>query len=321
MAIPHASVRVASPAKINLQLLVGPPRPDGFHGLHTVFHAVDLYDSVTARSTEPGAGISVHVATTEGSGKPAVDLADVPLGPGNLIWRAASLLAQTVGMEPDVQLELAKAIPVAAGLAGGSTDAAATLVACNQLWHAGLDRRELAELAAELGSDVPFGLIGGTAVGRGRGELLAPVLASGRFHWVLAIADGGLSTPDVYRELDRMRDSGAVPPAPDLAGGADDALLAAVRSGDARALGQVLHNDLQGPALRLAPYLKRTLDAGLNVGAVAGIVSGSGPTCMFLATDHAKAVQLAAALAAEGVCRTTRVVAGPVPGAHVVGSR
>jgi len=295
-------VTVRVPAKVNLHLSVGPARKDGYHELVTVFHAISLYDELTAT---PARDLSIGI-----SGEGADEL---PPGEDNLAWKAAVLLAERAGLQPAVRLDLTKGIPVAGGLAGGSADAAATLVACDALWGAGLDRAELLELAAELGSDVAFALTGGTALGTGRGERLTPVLAAGRWHWVLAVAGEGLSTPDVYGELDRLRTSTQQPVA-----GAPDRLINALRVHDAGALGPLLANDLQAPALALRPELRRTLRVGVDLGALGAVVSGSGPTCAFLSRSREAAVRLAAALAGAGVCRTVRIAYGPVPGARVV---
>lgn len=294
-------VSVRAPAKVNLFLRCGDVRDDGYHELTTVFQALSLYDDVLAA---PGEGVSV---TVRGEGARAV-----PTDDDNLAVRAARLLAQRAGVAADVHLTIDKGIPVAGGMAGGSADAAAALVACDALWGTHADRETLHGLAAELGSDVPFGLVGGTALGTGRGEQLAPVLASGEYHWVLALADGGLSTPEVFRELDRLRAAGDEPPA-----GSVDAVLAAVRAGDAVALGASLSNDLQAAALRLRPDLRRTLDAGRELGAVGAIVSGSGPTVALLVRSASDAVEVAAALAGAGVCRTVRRAHGPVVGARL----
>lgn len=299
-------VTVRVPAKVNLHLAVGDLRDDGYHELVTVFHAVSLFDTVTA-TFAPRLSLSVR-------GEGAQQL---PTDSRNLAWRAAELLAERTGMDPAVRLDLVKGIPVAGGLAGGSADAAATLVACDALWGTALPGEELLELAAELGSDVAFALTGGTALGTGRGERLSPVLTgSGRWHWVLAVADGGLSTPSVYGELDRIRGERSLPSA-----GAPDALLEALRSQEAAQLGALLCNDLQPAALALRPELRHTLRAGTDAGAVGGLVSGSGPTCAFLARSADAAVRLAAELADAGVARTVRVAHGPVPGARVVEHR
>src|SRR5690349_9741783 len=240
----------------------------------------------------------------------------LPTDERNLAWKAAELMAEYVGRAPDVAISIEKSIPVAGGMAGGSADAAAVLVAINTLWELGVPRRDLHTLAAQLGSDVPFALHGGTALGTGRGEELATVLARNTFHWVLAFADGGMSTPAVFAEIDRLRDS----PERTLPAALDDPepLLAALASGDPAALAPLLGNDLQAASLSLNPGLRRTLRAGVEAGALAGIVSGSGPTCAFLCPSSTSAVDIGAELAGAGVCRTVRVASGPVAGARVV---
>ncbi len=296
-------VKVRVPAKINLHLGVGPLRDDGYHELTTVYHAVGLFDEITAR---PADSLALTM-DGEGAGELALDST-------NLVIRAVHALASATGQEPHARLHLRKQIPLAAGLAGGSADAAATLVACDALWGTGLGRDDLASIAAQLGSDVPFLVLGGTALGLGRGELVSPVLAPGRaWHWVLALADGGLSTPQVYRELDRLRAVGAAP-AP--AHGTDQ-ILAALRQRDAAVLAGSLVNDLQPAALALRPSLQDTLDAGVAAGSLAGIVSGSGPTCAFLCRDAASAEAVTKALEDSGTCRAVRQATGPVPGARL----
>jgi 4-diphosphocytidyl-2-C-methyl-D-erythritol kinase len=238
---------------------------------------------------------------------------EVPTGPGNLASRAATLLAERTGVHSGVHIHIAKGIPVSGGMAGGSADAAAALVACDALWRTGLSRTDLRELAAELGSDVPFCLLGGTAVGTGRGEQLTPALARGDYSWVIALAGFGLPTPKVYGELDRLR-SGRVLPEPRVS----DALMKALRSGDAEALGAAMDNDMEAAACSLAPPLVRTLAVGRDYGALGGVVSGSGPTVVFLARDTEHALDLSVALSASGTARDVRRVHGPVPGARVV---
>jgi 4-diphosphocytidyl-2-C-methyl-D-erythritol kinase len=302
-ALPTAreAVTVRVPAKVNLYLGCGPRGADGFHDVTTVYQAVSLYDEVTVT---PAGGLSVSVR-----GDAA---ADVPADADNLAARAAIALARRTGLHPAVRIDIAKGIPVAGGMAGGSADAAAALVACDALWGTELDRASLHEIAASLGSDVPFPLHGGTALGTGRGDRLTPVLARGDYHWVIAVAEGGLSTAAVYAEHDRQVEAApAVEPSA-------DAVLAALRSGDPVALGRALANDLQAAAVALRPSLARTLEAGRELGAVGAIVSGSGPTCALLARDADGAVALAAALSGAGVCRAVRRVHGPVAGARVV---
>ena len=329
---PVTAVTARAPAKVNLQLAVGPARAHGYHDLVTVYHAVSLFDEVTVAPAERD---SVSV-TGEGAGS-------VPADDSNLAVRAVAELLRAVGSgakdSPGLAIRINKRIPVAAGLAGGSADAAAALVACNELWRTGLSQAELCELAASVGSDVAFGLVGGTAVGVGRGERVTPALAAGTYHWVLAFAAGELSTADVYATWDRIqatrgpggsgtaavkpagrprsgRTSTAAPPGPPAL---DNRLMAALRSGKATEVGPLLANDLQQAAISLRPDLRRTLAAGMEHGALAAIVSGSGPTCAYLAKDARHAADLAVALAGAGVCRTVVHVAGPVPGASVTG--
>jgi 4-diphosphocytidyl-2-C-methyl-D-erythritol kinase len=374
-----AAVTARVPAKLNLQLAVGPARADGYHDVVTVYHAVSLFDEVTVA---PADHDSVTV-TGEGAGS-------VPADSSNLAVRAARALARALGPgcqdSPGLAIRISKRIPVAAGLAGGSADAAATLVACNELWQAGLSQSQLSEIAAGVGSDVAFALLGGTAIGLGRGEQVTPVLAAGTYHWVLAFATGELSTAQVYAAYDRMRAArsaaGGGPPAPAAPGAApkgwravasgpgergagdreaglgvgpggrdvvdheagpgvgpggrgvgdraagprigpgvpalDNRLMAALRAGDPAGVGPLLSNDLQAAAVSLHPALRRTLAAGREHGALGAIVSGSGPTCAYLARDARHARDLAVALAGAGVCRTVAHVQGPAPGATVI---
>ncbi len=302
------SVTVKAPAKVNLQLAVGPLRTDGYHELVNVFHAVSLYDEVTAT---PADRLSV---TVDGDG---ADL--VPAGQDNLAAQAARALARATRRKAaKVHLRIRKGIPVAGGMAGGSADAAAALLACDALWSTNLwqsreGRAKIMEIAAGLGADVPFALLGGTAVGVGRGDQLTVALARGTYHWVFALAENGLPTPAVYAELDRLR------------GGEDAAspvasapLMSALSAGDPVALGAALSNDLGPAALCLRPRLRHTLDAGREHGALGAVVSGSGPTCAFLARDTEHRYGIAVALSAMGVCRTVRTATGPVPGARIV---
>ncbi|MEV6076847.1 MULTISPECIES: 4-(cytidine 5'-diphospho)-2-C-methyl-D-erythritol kinase [unclassified Streptomyces] len=296
------SVTVRVPAKVNAQLAVGAARPDGFHDLANVFLAVGLYDEVTATPADE--------LTITCSGP---DAAQVPLDTGNLAARAALALAARHGIAPGVHLHITKDIPVAGGMAGGSADGAAALLACDALWGTGATREELLAICAELGSDVPFSLVGGAALGVGRGEQLTPVEVGGTFHWVFAVADGGLSTPAVYGEFDRLT-AGRDIPAPT----ASEALLDALRSGDSGALAATLSNDLQPAALSLRPSLADTLAAGTGAGALAALVSGSGPTTAFLVADEASARKVADALLGSGTCRNARIAVSPAPGATVV---
>ncbi len=296
-----SSVRVRVPAKINLHLGVGPRRPDGYHDLVTVFQAVSIFDEVVATRAD---GLHLAVSGAESRG--------VPKGERNLAWRAAELVAANQKVPADVALHIRKTIPVAGGMAGGSADAAATLVACASLWDTELGKSDLLALAAQLGSDVAFPLTGGTALGTGRGELLTAVLTTGEFHWVFALADYGIASGDAYAELDRMRADGSAP----LPIGSPEAQMDALRAGDCERLARTLANDLQPAALSLRPRLQDVLDAGRNSAALAGIVSGSGPTCAFLCPDPVSAGLLRADLESSGVCRTAVLASSPAHGAR-----
>lgn len=300
-----SAVTVRAPAKVNLHLAVGELNATGFHDVRTVLQAVSLYDELTVTAPAKRGVISISL---DGEGA-----AGLPTDRSNLAVRAALLLADQTGVHRGVHLDVHKAIPVAAGMAGGSADAAGALVACDTFWETGLTRLELEVLAAELGSDVPFSLSGGTALGIGRGDQLSPALSRGSYSWVFALAEGGLSTPAVYAELDRYRSE---LPRPALLPNA--AVLSALRQGDVAALGRSLANDLEAPAIRLRPALAHVLEAGWDLGAAGSVVSGSGPTCAFLARDAGDAVRLATSLAAMGICRAVRIASGPVPGVRIV---
>ncbi|GAA2445188.1 4-(cytidine 5'-diphospho)-2-C-methyl-D-erythritol kinase [Streptomyces glaucus] len=296
------SVTVRVPAKVNVQLAVGAARPDGFHDLANVFLAVGLYDEVTAA---PADELRITCA--------GPDAAQVPLDRTNLAARAALALAARHGREPAVHLHIAKDIPVAGGMAGGSADGAGALLACDALWGTGASREELLEICAELGSDVPFSLVGGAALGTGRGERLTPLEVGGTFHWVFAMAERGLSTPAVFREFDRLGQGREIPEPV-----ASQPLIDALAKGDADALAAAVSNDLQPAALSLFPELDRTLAAGRAAGALAALVSGSGPTTAFLVRDAESAARVARELRASGTCRTVRTATAPAPGATVL---
>ncbi|MEV6481169.1 4-(cytidine 5'-diphospho)-2-C-methyl-D-erythritol kinase [Streptomyces sp. NPDC051576] len=296
------SVTVRVPAKVNVQLAVGAARPDGFHDLANVFLAVGLYDEVTVT---PADELRVTCA--------GPDAAQVPLDRSNLAARAAVALAERYGRDPAVHLHIDKDIPVAGGMAGGSADGAGALVACDALWGTGASRAELLDICAELGSDVPFSLVGGAALGVGRGERLTALEVGGTFHWVFAMAERGLSTPAVFREFDRLGEGTDIPEPV-----ASQALLAALAKGDPDALALAVSNDLQPAALSLFPELADTLAAGRAAGALAALVSGSGPTTAFLTRDPESAAKVAEVLAASGTCRTVRTAAGPAAGATLI---
>jgi 4-diphosphocytidyl-2-C-methyl-D-erythritol kinase len=304
-------VTVRAAAKVNLCLGVGPVRADGYHPLATVYQAIGMYDDVTVSAADAW---SLRVTAHE-----RIDVSEVPTGEHNIALRAGRLLADHHGLDRAAAVVIDKGIPVAGGLAGGSADGAATLLALDRLWRLATPDAELLELAGRLGSDVPFALVGGTARGDGHGELVERVEDAGSWWWVVAESDIGLSTPRVYAEFDRMQGPDPAPGA-----GADGsapvvpaALLAALAAGDPHALGAALANDLQEPALQLRPDLREVLALGTGAGALGGLVSGSGPTCVFLCVDHDAAQAVRAAFVQAGFERV-QVATGPVAGAHEV---
>ena len=298
---PTRSVTVRAPAKVNLALVVGPVRDDGFHPLDTVYQAISLYDDVTVTDAP-----SWSVTVTPVGG---VDCSGVPLDEANLAVRAGRLLAAHHGLEAAAAVEVHKGIPVAGGLAGGSADAAATLVALDRLWGLRTTDEDLLRLAGALGSDVPFALVGGTAHGTGRGEVVEPVEDAGTWWWVVVPDTEGLSTPAVYAELDRQ-------PGP-ATGAGSQPVRAALAAGDHPALAAVLRNDLQAPALRLRPELAERLEALTAAAGPAVLVSGSGPTLLALCATQEEARAARGVLLEEGFV-TAQVATGPVAGAHVV---
>ncbi|MFJ6678998.1 4-(cytidine 5'-diphospho)-2-C-methyl-D-erythritol kinase [Microbacterium sp. NPDC091382] len=308
MSIPLDTTRrvhVRAPGKINLFFEVGPVGEDGYHDVASVYQAVSLYEDVWAS----------HDDTTSLTVTGDVDVSTVPLDDSNLALRAARLVTDAVGWEGGIRLQIHKGVPVAGGMGGGSADAAAALVAVNELVDGGLSASDLHALGARLGADVPFALLGGTAVGTGRGDELAPALGRGSFAWVLVADGGGLSTPEVYGTLDRLRADADI--APDRATpSVDPAVLRALRSGDAAALGAAIRNDLQLAAVHLRHDLAVLIDDGLAAGALGGIVSGSGPTTAFLAEGTEQARELADRLTSAG--HRAHAVTGPVAGARLL---
>lgn len=317
-------VRASAPGKVNLTLRVGPPNPDGYHPLVTVFEALSLRETVTVRTTKtPGVRVETTAYLPDGSVDEATTAAMADLDPGShLAVRAARILQRLAAAGPwastaaGVSIRVDKRVPVAGGMAGGSADAAAALVACNQLWDLGLGANQLQAIGRSLGADVPACLVGGIALGTGRGDRMR-VLADGEagdtsaHHWVMLLAHEGLSTPEVFREFDRVDAAcapGLVEPTPKE--------TRALRSGPEE-LSQRLVNDLQAPALRLRPELARTMEAARRAGALAVTLSGSGPTVAALARDAEHAHDLARALEAEDTVARAMCASGPAHGAVV----
>ncbi|MEY4496858.1 MAG: hypothetical protein RLZZ364_163 [Actinomycetota bacterium] len=303
MALNSVTVRV--PAKVNLQLSVGPREANGYHNLVSVFQAVSIFDDVTITKSHPGSGVTISVTGDQTHG--------VPEDSSNLAVKAAQLIGEKYDLDVDVHIEVKKSIPVAGGMAGGSADAAATLVAMDALYRLEASREELLALGSQLGSDVPFMIAGGTAVGTGRGDQLTAALSRGTYHWVFALSTVGLSTPAVYAECDRMRAELEVAD-PKVS----DQLMQALLTGNPELVGRALTNDLQNPACSLRPALTLVLEVGREYGALGAIVSGSGPTVAFLVGDEEAGLDLAVALTASGVVGSVARATGPVHGARVI---
>jgi 4-diphosphocytidyl-2-C-methyl-D-erythritol kinase len=298
---------VRVPAKVNLQLSVGPRESDGYHQLVTVFQAISIFDEVTIKIAEPGYGIKLTVSGDQIHG--------VPTDASNIVVEAAQLIARTFEIDIDAHIDIKKFIPVAGGMAGGSADAAATIVAIDELYNLDMTREEMHDIASQLGSDVPFLLSGGTAIGQGRGDQLTAALSRGTYHWVLALSSVGLSTPAVYSECDRLR-QGLEISEPQIS----DALMQALLTSEPKAVGNLLVNDLQPAACSLRPALRLILDVGQEYGALGAIVSGSGPTVAFLVSDEEHGLDLAVALSSSGVVGSVTRAFGPVHGAKVIES-
>jgi 4-diphosphocytidyl-2-C-methyl-D-erythritol kinase len=299
------SVTVRVPAKINLQLSVGPREVDGYHNLVSVFQAISLYDDVTITKTHAGSGVTISIIGDHTHG--------VPADKSNLAVKAAHLIEEEYDFTIDAHIEIKKSIPVAGGMAGGSANAAAVIVGLDALYALTMTRDEMFNLGSQLGSDVPFMISGGTAIGQGHGDQLTAALSRGTYHWVIALSSLGLSTPAVYTECDRLR-SGSQIVAPQI----NDHLMQSLLAADAKSLGRALHNDLQPAACSLRPALTLVLGVGEEYGALGSIVSGSGPTVAFLVEDEEQGLDLAVALTASGVVGSVARASGPVQGARVI---
>ena len=295
------------PAKVNLQLSVGPLGSDGFHEVTTVFQAISLFDDVTVATTSENDGIKISITGQTSTG--------VPVDNSNLAIKAAQLMIENYDLPKDLRIKLKKEIPVAGGMAGGSADAAGVIVGLDSLFELGLSRDEMESVGSKIGSDVPFSICGGVAIGTGRGDQITPALAKGNYNWVLALSGQGLSTPAVYQECDRLREGLSIAPPV-----VSEQLMQALRAGDAKALGKALTNELQPAACSLRPALRLVLDVGVDYGALGGIVSGSGPTVAFLVSDDDHAMDLTVALSSSGVVSSVVRATGPAAGARIIES-
>ena len=303
--MPVKSVTVRVPAKVNLQLSVGPKEADGYHNLVSVFQATSIFDDITIKLGEPGSGLTISVTGDQTHG--------VPADANNLAAKAVSLISKEYDLKVDAHIEIKKSIPVAGGMAGGSADAAGTIIGIDYLYSLDMTREEMTEIAAKIGSDVPFMLSGGTAIGTGHGDQLTAALSRGTYHWVLAVSTVGLSTPAVYAECDRLRGELEI-----VEPQTNEALMQSLLAADAPGVGAALVNDLQLAACSLRPAIRLVLDVGQEYGALGAIVSGSGPTVAFLVADQDSGLDLAVALTSSGVVGSVVQAYGPVAGAKVI---
>jgi 4-diphosphocytidyl-2-C-methyl-D-erythritol kinase len=303
--MPVKSVTVRVPAKVNLQLSVGPKESDGYHNLVSVFQAISIFDDITIKLGEPGSGLTISVSGDQTHG--------VPADANNLAAKAVALISKEYDLKVDAHIEIKKSIPVAGGMAGGSADAAGTIIGIDYLYSLDMTREEMIEIASKIGSDVPFMLSGGTAIGTGHGDQLTAALSRGTYHWVLAVSTVGLSTPAVYSECDRLRGELEI-----VEPQTNEALMQSLLAADAPGVGAALVNDLQLAACSLRPAIRLVLDVGQEYGALGAIVSGSGPTVAFLVADQDSGLDLAVALTSSGVVGSVVQAFGPVAGAKVI---
>ena len=303
--MPVKSVTVRVPAKVNLQLSVGPKEVDGYHNLVSVFQAISIFDDITIKLGEPGSGLTISISGDQTHG--------VPADANNLAAKAVALISKEYDLTVDAHIEIKKSIPVAGGMAGGSADAAGTIIGIDYLYSLDMTREEMIEIASKIGSDVPFMLSGGTAIGTGHGDQLTAALSRGTYHWVLAVSTVGLSTPAVYAECDRLRGELEI-----VEPQTNEALMQSLLAADAPGVGAALVNDLQLAACSLRPAIRLVLDVGQEYGALGAIVSGSGPTVAFLVADQDSGLDLAVALTSSGVVGSVVQAYGPVAGAKVI---
>lgn len=295
-------VVVEAPAKVNLSLQVGKLREDNYHDLCTVFVALTLTDTVTLTRKEEQITFELQGGDEES------------LGPveKNLAVRAAHLIRDTYG-DPSMgaHILLEKRIPVAAGLAGGSADAAATLLACSELWGLRLSRMDLMDLGAQLGADVPFALLGGVAIGRGRGDELAPVLFRGTYHWVIVYQEDGLSTAEAFNMLDFERSRNGV-----ASLNREEEVLRSLMTGDPSLLAMALSNDFQELVREARPEIDQLFEFIDETEALGAVLCGSGPSVAFLCPDLSTAYGLSSQIA-DQLNMKSYIAGSPGPGAWV----
>lgn len=285
-----------APAKLNLYLDVLGRRADGFHELETLLVPIRLYDRLVW--SPRGDDGSADLALAYDPSSPTRLTEAVPADERNLVWRAVELLAQTAGLRPHGSFTLTKRIPIQAGLGGGSSDAAAALVLANSAWGINYPTIRLSELAAQLGSDIPFFLAGQSAVCRGRGERVEPVAGLPRLNVVVCAPAEGVSTAECFRQLDAPSWEDA---ANRRGGGRLAELIERLQRGTIAAALQRIENSLQLPALQLCPMIERVGAAFAALGCYACQLTGSGSAYFGVMRSGRQARRAAAVLAAANL--------------------
>ena len=318
-----AAIVIQTPAKLNLFLELLAKRPDGFHEIETLMTAINIYDRLYVTSLSEGqtqltcrwaSGMEALATSRNGNmssrtrNDTIANLEALPTGSDNIVWKAVDELRKRAGIAadkaPGIAIHLVKRIPAAAGLGGASSDAAAALVAANRLWRLGLTREQLAEVAAAIGSDVPFFLSrrttgAGMAICRGRGERIEPLVGMPTMHFVVTRPPTGLSTPKVYQRCQ-------VPPQPQSV----EPLVARLRSGD-RSASELLVNRLQPPAEELSPWISRLSSLFASMDCIGHQMSGSGSSYFGICRNARQARRLASRVRAAGFGFTFQAKTAP----------
>lgn len=313
-----SGIHVLAPAKLNLFLEVRGKRDDGFHEIETLMVPIGWHDSLDFHSRpEPAIVLDCRQAGSDCSREAGIaesrssgDSQNLPRGHDNIIWRAVSLLRERAQVASGAVIRLIKRIPLAAGLAGGSSDAAAALVAANLGWGLHWPRHQLASIAAELGSDVPFFLGQGAALCQGRGERMEPVAGLGRLHFVVVKPPAGLSTAEVYQRWSAMHPRTGWPgadPASRPAGPSAQELIRALRRGELGLAGRLLYNALECAARELSPWIDRLQAEFARLGFLGHQMSGSGTSYFGLCRNARHARHAAAGLRQRGIGRAFAV--------------
>lgn len=280
------ALTVHAPAKLNLFLSIDDKRTDGFHEITSLMLSVGLYDTLVF-TEEPSTEVELRVAEANSLQTPRNKRQRIPGGEENLVVRAIRLIQEQTGHRQGIRIELIKRIPAEAGLGGGSSDAAAALFAANKLWRLGLSISELCEIAAKLGSDIPFFLTAShSAICRGRGEIIEPVSVPQCLHFVVVRPQSGLSTAEVYRHC-RVGSHSK---------NQAEQLVSKLASGQFHALSSLMLNDLQAPAEKLNSDILILKDYFSKQSVLGHMMSGSGTAYFGVCQNRAQASQIAARL-------------------------